>query len=119
MEILESLRYLSWLSPKGMVVSSAENLINIPNYPDGAELEQAVKSLPNSTLINAAELAREAGLAKTVNMVMVGAASPFLPVPHEILKSTITEMFGAKDPGLAGLNEKAFTLGRSAVQRAH
>ena len=114
MEPLESLRYLSWLSPEGMVVSSADNLINIPNYPEKEEIENAFKSLPKSLLIHAEKLAKEAGLAKTVNMVMVGAASPFLPIPAEILEETIAEMFTAKDPRLAELNKKAFMLGRSA-----
>ena len=113
MEPLESLRYLSWLSPDGMVVSSADNLINIPNYPEKTEIENAIKSLPKSLLINAGELAKEAGLARTVNMVMVGAASPFLPIPEGILESTIAEMFIAKDPKLAELNKKAFALGRA------
>jgi len=111
MEPLESLRYLSWLSPQGMLVTASENFINIPNYPQAAEIENAVKSLPKAALVNAAELAKEAGLPKAVNMVMVGAASPFLPIPKETLESTITEMFAAKDPKLAEMNVKAFRLG--------
>ncbi|MCL1813706.1 MAG: indolepyruvate oxidoreductase subunit beta [Treponema sp.] len=113
MEPLESLRYLLWLSPEGIVVSSADNLINIPNYPEKETIEKAIKSLPKSSLINAEKLAREAGLAKTVNMVMVGAASPFLPIPADVLENTIIEMFIGKDPKLAELNKKAFILGRA------
>ena len=113
MEPLESLRYLAWLSPGGMVVSSADSLINIPNYPEKAAIAEAIKSLPKSAYINTEELAREAGLARTVNMVMVGAASPFLPIPAEILEATIAELFGAKDPKLAEFNKKAFTLGKN------
>ena len=116
MEPLESLRYLSWLSPDGMVVSSADSLINIPNYPEKAEIEKAIKSLPKSLLINAEALAREAGMVRTVNIVLVGAASPFLPIPAQMLESTITEIFIAKDPRLAELNKTAFNLGRSAQQ---
>ncbi|MDR2701611.1 MAG: indolepyruvate oxidoreductase subunit beta [Spirochaetaceae bacterium] len=111
MEPLESLRYLSWLSPQGMVVTAAENFVNIPNYPEAAEIENAIKSLPKSALVNAAALAKEAGLPKAVNMVMVGAASPFLPIPKETLESTVKEMFAAKDPKLAEMNVKAFRLG--------
>jgi indolepyruvate ferredoxin oxidoreductase beta subunit len=111
MEPLESLRYLSWLSPQGMVVTAAENFVNIPNYPEEAEIEKAIKSLPKSSLVNAAVLAKEAGLPKAVNMVMVGAASPFLPIPKETLESTVKEMFAAKDPKLAEMNVKAFRLG--------
>ena len=112
-EPLESLRYLSWLSPEGTLVSSRETIINIPNYPDQTEIEAAIKSLPHSVLINAVELAKETGLARTINMVMVGAASPFIPVSEETLENTIKELFAAKDPKLAELNVKAFRLGRS------
>jgi indolepyruvate ferredoxin oxidoreductase beta subunit len=111
MEPLESLRYLSWLSPEGMLVTAAENFINIPNYPETAEIEKAVKSLPKSTLVNAAKLAGKAGLPKAVNMVIVGAASSFLPIPKETLESTVIEMFAAKDPKLAEMNVNAFRLG--------
>jgi indolepyruvate ferredoxin oxidoreductase beta subunit len=115
MEPLESLRCLAWLSPEGMVVSSADSLVNIPNYPEKDQIVKAIKSLPKSSLINAGELAKEAGHARTVNMIMVGAASPFLPIPAEILESAIAEMFSAKDPELAELNKKAFFLGRSTI----
>jgi indolepyruvate ferredoxin oxidoreductase beta subunit len=113
MESLESLRYLAWLSPGGTVVSSAENIVNIPAYPEKAAIESALASLPRSVLVNAADLAKEAGLARTVNMVMVGAASPHLPIPAETLETTIAELFAAKDPKLAEINRKAFNLGRS------
>jgi indolepyruvate ferredoxin oxidoreductase beta subunit len=117
MEPLESLRYLSWLSPAGALVSAAEPFINIPNYPGTEELAKAVKNLPKAALINAAALAREAGLARAVNMVMVGAASPFLPVSLGALESIIEEIFAPKDPQLAAANKKAFQLGRNAVKQ--
>jgi indolepyruvate ferredoxin oxidoreductase beta subunit len=119
MEPLESLRYLSWLSPAGALVSAAEPFVNIPNYPDTAELEKAVKSLPRAALIEAAALAKEAGLARAVNMVMVGAASPFLPIPADVLESTIEEMFAARDPQMAEANKRAFQLGRKAAKLAN
>jgi indolepyruvate ferredoxin oxidoreductase beta subunit len=116
MEPLESLRYLSWLSPAGALVSAAEPFVNIPNYPETAELEKAIKTLPKAALIEAAALAKEAGLARAVNMVMVGAASPFLPIPADVLESTIEEMFAARDPQMAEANKRAFQLGRKAAQ---
>jgi indolepyruvate ferredoxin oxidoreductase beta subunit len=113
MEPLESLRYLAWLSPDGALVSAAEPVVNIPDYPDLAEVHAAVKSLPKHSLVDAAALAKEAGLARAVNMVMVGAASPYLPVKAEALEKTIEEVFAAKDPKLAELNKLAFNLGRN------
>ncbi|MDR1143052.1 MAG: indolepyruvate oxidoreductase subunit beta [Spirochaetaceae bacterium] len=114
MEPLESLRYLSWLAPSGAVVTAMEPFINIPNYPEIAEIRGVIQSLPRTAPIEAAALAKEAGLARAVNMVMVGAASPYLPVSTDALENTIEEMFAAKDPKLAEANKKAFNLGRTA-----
>ena len=122
MEPLESLRYVAWLSPKlangqpGAIVSAAEALVNIPNYPDLNGIIQAIKSFPLYRVVEAAALAKEAGLAKSVNMVMVGAASAFLPIKTETLKGTIKETFANKDPAIAEANIKAFELGRSAAK---
>jgi indolepyruvate ferredoxin oxidoreductase beta subunit len=110
MEPLESLRYLAWLSPDGALVTAAEPVINIPDYPDIAALHEAVEKLPKKRLVKAAELAKEAGLSRAVNMVMVGAASPHLPIKAETLEKTITDMFAAKNPEA---NVKAFQLGRT------
>ncbi|MDR2211773.1 MAG: indolepyruvate oxidoreductase subunit beta [Spirochaetaceae bacterium] len=112
MEPLESLRYLSWLSPGGALVTAAEPVVNIPDYPELAEVHAAVKNLPRHSLVDAAALAKEAGLARAVNMVMVGAASPYLPVKAEVLEKTIEAVFAAKDPSMAGLNRLAFRKGR-------
>ncbi|MDR3200591.1 MAG: indolepyruvate oxidoreductase subunit beta [Spirochaetales bacterium] len=111
MEPLESLRYLSWLSPEGALVTAAEPLINIPDYPDLDEIHAAVKKLPKHRLVEATALAKEAGLARAVNMVMVGAASPYLPIKTESLEKTIETMFASKDPEA---NKKAFKLGAGA-----
>jgi indolepyruvate ferredoxin oxidoreductase beta subunit len=113
MEPLESLRYLAWLSPGGAVVTAAEPVVNIPDYPELAEIHAAVKSLPKHSLVEAAALAKEAGLARAVNMVMVGAASPYLPVRAETLEQTIEASFAAK-PHIAGVNRLAFRKGRDA-----
>jgi indolepyruvate ferredoxin oxidoreductase beta subunit len=48
-------------------------------------------------------------------MVMVGAASPFLPLEAEILEATIDGQFAAADPAIAGANRRAFSLGRNAA----
>jgi indolepyruvate ferredoxin oxidoreductase beta subunit len=113
MEPLESLRYAAWLSPEGALVTAAEPFVNIGDYPDIGEIRKAVGQFPRSHLVEAAALAKEAGLAKAVNMVMVGAASPFLPVSPEILEATIAALFAAKDPSVGEANLRAFKLGRA------
>ncbi|MDR0525212.1 MAG: indolepyruvate oxidoreductase subunit beta [Spirochaetaceae bacterium] len=112
MEPLESLRYLAWLSPDGAVVTACEVFLNIGNYPDIRVITEAIAQIPHHRMVQAAELAKQAGLARAVNMVMVGAASPYLPVSAETLEQVIGDMFASKDASLITANRKAFALGR-------
>jgi indolepyruvate ferredoxin oxidoreductase beta subunit len=113
MEPLESLRYLAWLSPSGAVVTADEPFLNITNYPDLEVVIKTIEQLPVHRILNAGALAKEAGLPRAVNMVMVGAASPFLPIPGETLEQTIAGLFASKGPSIIAANQKAFALGRN------
>jgi indolepyruvate ferredoxin oxidoreductase beta subunit len=115
MEPLESLRYAAWLSPEGALVSAAEPLVNIGDYPAIEEVLAAIRGFPLFRLVEAAGLARQAGLPRAVNMVMVGAASPFLPIKTKTLENAIASMFAAKEAAVADANTKAFKLGREAA----
>jgi indolepyruvate ferredoxin oxidoreductase beta subunit len=112
MEPLEGLRYAVWLSPGGTLVSAAEPFVNIPNYPQIEGIHDTIKSFPSFRIVETAALAKEAGLAKAVNMVMAGAASPFLPIKTETLEGIIEKMFAQKDKNIVEANLKAFNLGR-------
>jgi indolepyruvate ferredoxin oxidoreductase beta subunit len=116
MEPLESLRYAAWLSPNGALISAAEPFANIPNYPDLGGIHEAIKRFPLYRIVEAAALAKEAGLAQAVNMAMAGAASAFLPLKGETLERAIEEMFAGKDPAIVEANKKAFDLGRNAAK---
>jgi indolepyruvate ferredoxin oxidoreductase beta subunit len=116
MEPLESLRYTEWLSPQGALVTAAEPFINIPNYPEPDSILAGIRSFPTARIVEAAALAKEAGLPRAVNVVMVGAASAFLPMGPEILESTIAAVFAGKGADLAEANKRAFRLGRKAAE---
>ena len=109
MEPLEGLRYTDWLSPEGALVSASEPVLNIRDYPPLDDVYGAVRSLPRFRLVDAGALAKEAGLARAVNMVIVGAASPFLPVKPEVLEDAIAELFAKREPAR---NIEAFRAGR-------
>jgi indolepyruvate ferredoxin oxidoreductase beta subunit len=115
MEPVESLRYTAWLAPGGALVTAAEPFVNIPDYPDIAGILKLIAAFPVNRVVLAEGLAKEAGLARAVNMVMVGAASPFLPIPEHTLEATIATMFAHKDPSVAEANKRAFNLGRKAA----
>jgi indolepyruvate ferredoxin oxidoreductase beta subunit len=115
MEPMESLRYAAWLNPLGVLVTAAEPLVNIPNYPEIGDILGSIRSFPAFRILEAAALAKEAGSSRAVNMVMAGAASSFLPLQTGTMEEAITALFAAKGPGVAELNIKAFRLGREAA----
>jgi indolepyruvate ferredoxin oxidoreductase beta subunit len=113
MEPLESLRYAAWLCPGGALVTAAEPFINIPHYPELSWILKTIEAFPLSRVVEAEALAREAGFARAVNMVMVGAASPFLALKPESLENARAAMFADKDPRAAEGNKRAFQRGRA------
>jgi indolepyruvate ferredoxin oxidoreductase beta subunit len=115
MEPLESLRYAAWLSPMGVLVTAVEPFNNIPDYPPVESIKKMIEMFPFYRIVEAVSLAKEAGLVRAVNMVMVGAASPFLPLEEEILEATIDGQFAAAGPAVVDANRRAFSLGRNAA----
>lgn len=115
-EPLESLRQLRFLAPGGVLLTASNPFVNIPDYPDMEALRQAVGSLPKGHLVEAEALARQAGSPRCANIVMVGAASPLLPLKEASLLAVIGEMFGAKGEKVVEMNRQAFALGREAAR---
>ena len=114
MEPLESLRYTGYLKPDGICVTSSTPFDNISDYPDVEEITKKIRSMPGSRLVDAERLAQDAGNRRAVNMVMVGAASTYLPLPVESLDTAITELFIRKGDAIVALNLMAFHSGRES-----
>jgi Pyruvate/2-oxoacid:ferredoxin oxidoreductase gamma subunit len=60
-------------------------------------------------------LARQAGLAKATNSVMVGAASMLLPFEPETIKAVGREGFAKRGKKMIEANLSAFRAGRETV----
>ncbi len=111
-EPMESLRYLPYLSKKGSLVTNTTEFINIPNYPD---LEKTFRNLVekiNIIKIDADKIAHEIGNPKASNMVMLGAASPFIDIGEQIIIKGIKTIFKSKGEKIVDLNVLAFEAGR-------
>ncbi len=115
-EPLEALRYLPFLASDGKVVTSTDPFINMEGYPAMEAIQSELHRTNNPVLVNAAELAREAGNARTSNMVMLGAAAPFTAIAPEKLESAIEELFGKKGPDIVAMNIRAFRIGQELSQ---
>ena len=111
-EPMESLRYLPWLSEKGWLVTNTTPFVNIPDYPDMKVLLAEIEKLPHHIAVNADEIARQVKSPRSSNMVMLGAASPFLDIPYESLENGIRKIFGRKGERIVNVNIDALKEGR-------
>ncbi len=114
MEPMEALRYLPYLAPDGAVVTSSRPFVNIPDYPDGPGLLAELDALPHVVHLDIEAVAREQGLPKSANMVLLGMAAPYLRLldPQQ-LREAVSRVFAAKGEPVVQANLRAFDLGLS------
>lgn len=113
-ELMESLRYISFLAPDGWVVTSTTLVKNIDNYPDILELTKKIQHLPHHRLVESEKLARNAGSARAENMVMLGAISNLIELPLCDLEDGVRFLFAKKDSKVIETNLAALTAGKAA-----
>ncbi|NLY42974.1 MAG: indolepyruvate oxidoreductase subunit beta [Clostridiaceae bacterium] len=120
-EMGEVVRNLNRLSPMGQCIVNKYWINPVPvslglaryNHED---LEAFIReNVPNVQYVDAYSLAVEAGTAKAVNVVMLGAVFGLnlLPICAEFMEETILK--NVKE-GYRDLNRKAFRLGMNAVR---
>jgi indolepyruvate ferredoxin oxidoreductase beta subunit len=110
-EPLEALRYLPYLSPNGYVVSNVTPFINIPNYPDIAQVLEKLNKLPKVIAIDADKIATDMNAKRSSNIVMLGAAAPFLDMSYESFEDGIREIFERKGQEIIDTNLAALKAG--------
>jgi indolepyruvate ferredoxin oxidoreductase, beta subunit len=115
-EPMESLRYLPMLSPKGWLITNTEPFVNIPNYPSMEQLMEEIAAQPRHIALNANVIAKELGSSKSANMVMLGAASPFLDIPFELFENAVRKIFGGKGEDITAKNIEALKAGRAFAE---
>lgn len=110
-EPMEALRYLPFLKKNGYVITNTTPFKNIPNYPEDSEIMDKINSLPNKIAIDADKIAKDINSPRSSNIVILGAAAPFLDIPLDELKKSISILFGKKGQDIVDTNIKALETG--------
>jgi indolepyruvate ferredoxin oxidoreductase beta subunit len=111
-EPMESLRYLPWLSKTGWLVTNSNPFVNIPDYPPVDDIFSEIRKIKNHIIIDADTIAKEAGSARAGNIVILGAASPFIDMPFESLEEAIRKLFARKGEEVVEVNLRSLKAGR-------
>lgn len=114
LEPMEALRYLPYLNENGWVVTNINPFVNIKNYPDMKEVMQELEKIENLVALDMDNLAKQIGSPRSSNMVLLGASSPFLGLPIELIEESIKKFFETKGEKIIELNLKSFSLGRES-----
>lgn len=116
-EPMESLRYLPYLSKDGWLITNTQPFKNIPNYPDTEEILSEIRKILHHIAMDADLAAKEAGSVKAANIVILGAASPFLGMDYGKLEAAIRYIFGKKGDQVVDLNLAALKAGRDFANK--
>lgn len=112
LEPMEALRYVQWLAPEGWLITNSVPFVNIPNYPEHAVIMSELDTLRNVVVFDMDSMAKEVATARASNMVLLGAASPFIDIPTEKIEQCIGTIFGPKGDAIVDANLKAYRAGR-------
>jgi indolepyruvate ferredoxin oxidoreductase beta subunit len=117
-EVLEGHRGLSLLEPGGALVCAATTRIapggvlrGEEEYPVDLEGAAAARGV-RLVAVDAEGLAREAGTARAINVVLLGAASVMLPFGERSWQRGLKAAVPTK---ILEVNQRAFALGRSTA----
>jgi indolepyruvate ferredoxin oxidoreductase, beta subunit len=116
-EPMEGLRYLPYLSKDGWLVTNTTPYKNISDYPMLEDIMKEIKKVPHHIALDADAIAKEAGSSRASNIVMLGAASPFIDIPFEELEDGIRQLFGRKGESVVEVNLKALRAGREFSEK--
>ena len=116
-EPMEALRYLPMLSSEGWLISSNKAFVNIPDYPDIDHLMAEMEKLPFHVTLDADTIAKEIGSIRAANMVILGAAIPFLGITFDKLEKAVQIIFGRKGENVVKTNIEALKAGMAHTER--
>jgi indolepyruvate ferredoxin oxidoreductase beta subunit len=115
-EPMESLRYLPWLSKSGWLVTNSNPFINIPDYPQLEDILAEIRKTDHHIILDADSIAKEAGSVRSGNIVILGAASPFIDLSFPSIENAIRLLFNKKGKEIVEMNLRALKAGRNFTE---
>lgn len=112
LEPMEALRYLPFLSERGWIVTNSLPFVNIDNYPEMSAVEEELARCPRVVSFDMEALAKEVASARSSNLVLLGAASPFIDIEPEKIEEAVRALFIPKGEKIVEANIAAFRAGR-------
>lgn len=116
LEPMEALRYVPYLSKEGWIVTNTNPFVNIDNYPEMSEVESELEDCGNVVAFNMDETAKSLMSPRSSNMVLLGAASPFIDLKTEEIEQAIANLFSKKGVKIVESNIGAFKAGRKYTE---
>jgi indolepyruvate ferredoxin oxidoreductase beta subunit len=116
-ELLESVRYLDFLRSDALLIVNNQKVLP-PSVTLGADTypeqlpELLRKRFSRVEIVNALDIAKQAGNARALNVAFLGALSRHFGVDENLWKDVISSMLPLK---LVDVNIKAFMLGREKM----
>ena len=114
MEPMEALRYLPFLNENGWIITSSAPFVNIPNYPEMDVIKADLAKVKNVIVIDIEQLAKDNGVPRSANVILLGAAQKALGIEYDKLEAAIRRVFGRKGEAIVDANIKALAIGRQA-----
>ena len=90
--------------------------VNIPNYPEIESVMAEIRKFPRYIAIDADAIAKEVGSTRSSNMVMLGAASPFIDIEFSKIEEGIRRIFARKGEEVVNMNLEALRRGRQFAE---
>ncbi|MCX6257547.1 MAG: indolepyruvate oxidoreductase subunit beta [Bacteroidia bacterium] len=111
-EPMEALRHLPMLSHDGWLITNSTPFKNTLDYPDVDKIMATLEKIPNHIVIDADKIAKDLGSTMSANMVILGAACPFLDNVCLDIENGIRNIFGRKGEKVIKSNMDALKAGR-------
>ncbi|WNY29136.1 hypothetical protein MmiEs2_13530 [Methanimicrococcus stummii] len=119
LEPAEAVRYAHLMKDGGTIIVNIEPVYPFTvttgkaEYPDVDEMLAALSKSFNVKAFDASAAAKDAGNRQAANVVMIGAASHFIPLQEQTFIDCIKALV---PPKFLDVNLKAFELGKESVQ---